>query len=150
MLIDLNFSNTYNINEKLIIPKKYYENSDVVDLGEIDVAGKLYYDDEDNLYIDIKANGVMTIKDSISNEDIQYPYSIEYYDLIPENLKNMQETLDLFEILWENIVLEVPLRYTKEVDYSKFKGNGWKLLDENELEKNNPFSDLLKDFDKKE
>ena len=150
MLIDLNFSSTFNINEKLIIPKEYYENSDIVELKEIDVVGKLYYDDEDNLFIDIKANGVMILKDSISNEEIEYPYEIEYDDLVPENLKKMQEKLDLFEFLWENIVLEVPLRYTKETDYSKFKGNGWKLLDENEVVKNNPFSDLLKDFDKKE
>ena len=92
----------------------------------------------------------MILKDSISNEEIEYPYEIEYDDLVPENLKKMQEKLDLFEFLWENIVLEVPLRYTKETDYSKFKGNGWKLLDENEVVKNNPFSDLLKDFDKKE
>ena len=150
MLIDLNFSSTFNINEKLIIPKEYYENSDIVELKEIDVIGKLYYDDEDNLFIDIKGNGVMILKDSISNEEIEYPYEIEYDDLVPENLKKMQEKLDLFEFLWENIVLEVPLRYTKETDYSKFKGNGWKLLDENEVVKNNPFSDLLKDFDKKE
>lgn len=150
MLIDLNFNNTYNINERIIIPKNYYENSDIVDLKEIDVIGKLYYDDEDNLYIDIKGKGVMVLKDSISNEEIEYPYEIEYDDLVPENLKNMQEKLDLFEFLWENIVLEVPLRYTKEVDYSKFKGNGWKLLDESEVVNNNPFSDLLKDFDKKE
>ena len=150
MLIDLNFSSTFNINEKLIMPKEYYKNSDIVELKEIDVVGKLYYDNEDNLFIDIKANGVMILKDSISNEEIDYPYEIEYYDLVPENLKKMQEKLDLFEFLWENIVLEVPLRYTKETDYSKFKGNGWKLLDENEVVKNNPFSDLLKDFDKKE
>ena len=47
-------------------------------------------------------------------------------------------------ILWENIVLEVPLQFTKVIDFSKFQGDGWKLVSENEpTTNNNPFSELL-------
>ena len=47
-------------------------------------------------------------------------------------------------ILWENIVLEVPLQFTKVTDFSKFQGDGWKLVSENEpTTNNNPFSELL-------
>ena len=150
MFIDLNFNETYNIKEEVEIPKSYYENSEVINLSKIKLDGKLYYDNEDNLCIDIKFNGTMTLKDSVSYEDVLYPFSVEYNDLVPENLKKIDEKLDLFEFLWENIVLEVPLRFTKVEDYSEFNGNGWKLISEEEKVNNNPFGDLLKDFDKKE
>ena len=56
--------------------------------------------------------------------------------------------LDIFQFLWENIVLEIPLQFTKVKDLSKFHGDGWKLVSEDELTtRNNPFSDLLKDFE---
>ena len=52
-----------------------------------------------------------------------------------------------FQFLCENIVLEIPLQFTKVKDLSKFHGDGWKLIREDELtNSNNPFSDLLKDF----
>ena len=90
----------------------------------------------------------MIIKDSISNEDVNYPFDIEYNDFIEENCRKNQNTLDIFEVLWEHIVLEVPLQFTKVEDLSKFHGDGWKLISEDDLKiNNNPFSNLLKDLE---
>ena len=45
--------------------------------------------------------------------------------------------------MWENIVLEVPLRVVKEDASFISEGNGWSLTDEDELkETNSPFSEL--------
>ena len=91
------------------------------------------------------------IADDISLEEVLYPFSIEYNDILDENLKNNQNTLDLFEFLWENIVLEVPLKFTKVTNLSEFHGDGWKLVSEEEnSHEHNPFSELLENFDKKE
>ena len=91
----------------------------------------------------------MEIPDSISLEKVCYPFCIEYDDIISESCKKNENILDIFQFLWENIVLEVPLQFTKVDDLSKFHGDGWKLISEDELStRNNPFSDLLKDFDK--
>ena len=66
-----------------------------------------------------------------------------------ENWIKNKNTLDIFSFLWENIVLEVPLQFTKVEDLSKFHGDGWRLISEDSLKReNNPFSDLLKDYDK--
>ena len=66
-------------------------------------------------------------------------------------VENDENRLDLFEFLWENIVLEVPLKFTKVTNLSEFHGDGWKLMSEDEVSlENNPFHDLLKNFDKKE
>ena len=73
---------------------------------------------------------------------------IEYDDFLGENNKKSENILDIFQFLWENIVLEVPLQFTKVKDLSKFHGDGWKLISEEELNaSHNPFSDLLKDFE---
>ena len=144
---EIDISNTYNI------PKEYYENTDVIDLSDIKVEGHIIEKDneleDETDYIECIISGNMTIKDSISLEPIKYPFSIEYNDFIEENCKINENTLDIFQFLWENIVLEVPLQFTKVDDLSKFHGDGWRLIDEDELNKsNNPFSDLLKEFDK--
>ena len=66
---------------------------------------------------------------------------------LEKNDENLTNTIDLSEILWQNIVLEVPLRFTKVTDLDEFKGEGWKLLSEDELVKsNNPFEDLKSMF----
>ena len=47
------------------------------------------------------------------------------------------------DILWQNIILEIPLKFTNVEDYSKFQGEGWKLVSEDELKvENNPFNEL--------
>ena len=150
MLIDLNFNGEYTLDKVVEIPAEYYRDSDIIALSKIKIEGKIFYDEENSVRIKSLISGDMTIKDSISNEDVLYPFSITYDDTIPENLKKMNEKLDLFEFLWENIVLEVPIRFTKETDLSKFSGDGWKLISEEDKVSNNPFGDLLKDFDKKE
>ena len=144
---EIDITNTYTLE------KEYYESTDVRELKEIKVEGKIYrgaaIDDIDDFqdYIECKITGTMIIEDSISLDPVEYPFSAEYDDILEENCKKNENTLDIFQFLWENIVLEVPLQFTKVKDLSKFHGDGWKLITEDELKtSNNPFSDLLKDF----
>ena len=140
----IEITNIYNI------PEEYYQNMGVKKLDNVKVDGYIYLSpSEEDIEVEIdsincKIEGTMTIEDSISLEPIEYPFSIEYDDEIDENCKKNENTLDIFSFLWENIVLEVPLRFTKVSDFSKLRGDGWKLVSENELTtNNNPFSELL-------
>ena len=142
-----------DITNSYTISKDYYNETDIIDLKDIKVEGKIYKGvSEDNIddfqdYIDCKISGTMIIADSISLEPVEYPFTAEYDDIIEENCKKNENTLDIFQFLWENIVLEIPLQFTKVKDLSEFHGDGWKLISEDELTtSNNPFSDLLKDF----
>ena len=132
------------------IPEDYFGTTGVKKLEDIKVDGYVYLSpSEDDIEeevdsINCKIEGNMIIEDSISLEPVQYPFSINYDDKIEENCKKNENTLDIFSFLWENIVLEVPLQFTKVEDFSKFRGDGWKLVSVNELtENNNPFSELL-------
>ena len=141
---EIDITNTYSI------PSEFFGTTGVKKLDNIKVEGYVYLSpSEDDIKeeidaINCKIKGNMLIEDSISLEPVEYPFSIEYDDIIEENCKKNENTLDIFSFLWENIVLEVPLQFTKVQDFSKFKGDGWKLVSENELtENNNPFSELL-------
>lgn len=144
---EIDISNTYSI------PKSYFENMDIISLDNIKVEGKITRqineDEELCLYANAIIDGVMIIPDSISLEEVEYPFHIEYDDYLDENCKNNENTLDIFAFLWENIVLEVPLQFTKVSDLSKYHGDGWKLISEDDRNlQENPFSELLKEFDK--
>lgn len=159
MNIDLSLLHSQTIKEIKIdgiysIPKEYYTDNTVIKAENINVIGKVYMsssiDDIDELvdHIQAKITGCLIIEDSISLEPLEYPISIEYDDILEENCKKNENTLDIFQFLWENIVLEIPLQFTKVEDLSKFHGDGWRLISEEELKtsKNNPFSELLKDY----
>lgn len=158
-MIDLVLLNSGNVSEidvsnTYIIDKSYYENTDIISLDEVEVKGivkrRENEDFELDYYFEGTINGNMNIPDSISLEEVSYPFSIEYSDFIPKNCIKDENLLDILAFLWENIVLEVPLQFTKVRDLSKFHGDGWKLISEDEVNNNNenPFSDLLKDFEK--
>lgn len=159
MDIDLSLLHSQTVKEIKIdgtytIPKEYYQDPSILKMENILVTGRVYMgasiDDPDELtdYIDVKIEGNIVLEDSISLEEVDYPISIEYNDILEENCKKSENTLDIFQVLWENIVLEIPLRFTKVDDLSKFHGDGWRLISEDELQKisNNPFSELLKDY----
>ena len=136
-----------DITNKYDIPDQYIDKNLVLSLKNIQVDGKIYIGSDDEDRIDCTINGNMILEDSISLEPIEYPFSIKYDDILEENSKKNENTLDIFSLLWENIVLEVPLQFTKVKDLSKFHGDGWKLISEDEItNSNNPFGDLLKDF----
>ena len=153
-MIDLSLlhSNTIDkieINEEYELDKSYYENTDIKSLDKIKVKGVITKKDDEEDYINCTITSSMVIPDSISLEDINYPFEVEYDDYLDKNYLKNENLLDIYEFLWENIVLEIPLHFTKVEDLSKFQGDGWKLISEDELSnKNNPFSDLLKDMEK--
>ena len=147
---EIDISNIYSI------PKEYIYEKSVLEANNIVVNGKIYLkeiDENDYLddYLECTIKGKIKIEDSISLEPIDLDIDIEYDDFIDENYKKDENTLDILQLLWENIVLEVPLQFTRVNDLSKFHGDGWKLISEEELKhSSNPFSELLKDFDNKE
>lgn len=157
MEIDLSLLHTNRVSEIDIsgvyqIPKTYYENTEIISLEDIHVKGRICQRETDDLewedYVICTIEGVMILPDSISLEEVSYPFQIEYDDFLEENARKSENTLDIFGFLWENTVLEVPLQFTKVRDLSKFHGDGWKLIQEEDLQKeNNPFRDLLKDFE---
>lgn len=152
MNIDLSLlhSNTISevvVDEVLDFPYEYYKDTDIKKLNGVCVKGvvKRVTDEDDFISLDVSGN--MTLLDSISLEEVDYPFSTKIEGNLSDFLENFENSLDIMELLWENIVLEIPLKFTKVSDLSRFHGDGWSLVSEEDAAKsNNPFSELLKDF----
>lgn len=162
-MIDLNKLYDRNIdkielNEEYDIPKELITDKRIKSLTPVKVNGYIsLVEDEDlseQIYINCNITGSMTLEDSISLKEIDYDFSIDYDDYLEENYKNNENRLDIFPFLWENIELEVPIKYTKEDNLEKFHGKDWRVVSEEEIEAHeeinddNPFKQLLDDYKK--
>lgn len=123
-------------------------NSNILELSKIELKDSEIKKIEDSFYVIVNARGKMKIKDSITLDDVWYPFEVKIDEKLDEFIENDKNILDINQFLWQNIVLEVPLRYTVVSDYSKIRGDGWKLVSEEELVSNNPFSTLLSEEDR--
>ena len=130
-----------DIDEEYTFNKEEYNYKDIKDLSKVKVKGRIEKKSDNELYIIANVSLSMLLIDSISLEDIWYPISFEIDEKISEIQENFENILEIVPFLWQNIVLEVPLSYTLVEDYSKYKGDGWKLVSEEDI-KNTPFSQL--------
>ena len=96
-------------------------------------------------------SGTMIIPDDITLEDFEYNFTSEIEENIDETRINFQKILDITEDLWQNILVEIPLKAVNEKNKNiKLEGDGWRLISEEDLEntKNNPLSSLEEMFRK--
>ena len=142
VLIDLNELNKKNeIEFKYEVFKDDELDKRIIDLKNAYVTGSAILNYDNNIVIKFEFKGVMIINDSISLEEVPYEFNINFeenlddiVDIYENCYNNLKNTLDLKRILWQNIVLEVPISYTKVID-ANLKGNGWELVSEKEESK---------------
>jgi len=103
----------------ITLEKSYYENTGVIDIPDVHVFFEIQKDNNQDYILKLNANGIFLLEDARSLETIEYPFKIEIKEKLNEEselyerfLKNSQNTLDILSILWENIVLEIPICYT--------------------------------------
>jgi len=135
--------NELNIKDEIVFKENVYKNdkldSRIHNLENSVVEGKIYNDASNEIILDCKFSGTMFIEDSISLEIVPYEFEINIEEKIEDLIENYQDcyksrqnALDLIEVLWQNIVLEVPISFTKVKD-AKLKGNGWELQSEEKI-----------------
>ena len=117
------------VNKKVIINASYLTGSEIKKLSPIKISGSIYKNSLDQIAINIDISGEMTLIDSRSLEDILYPFTTNYTEILEENANFKQNVLDIEPILWENIVLEVPIRVISDKPVPTSKGEGWELKD---------------------
>jgi len=148
-LLNQNLKEEIEIEEKFEIPEKYLETTEIQDLNNLEVNGKIFLDESRLPVLKCRLSGVMSLLDSLSLEVVEYPFQVEIEENLKEIDENFENTLDILDVLWQNIVLEVPLRFTTVTDYSKLCGDGWRVLSEEDKEEsNNPFKELESMFGK--
>ena len=134
------------LDGKYEIPKKIITDNRIQDIRVVKLLGSIERK-EDEYYINASINTEIKIKDSISLEPVWYQIDTSLDEKLEEFIEKSENSLDIINFLWQNIVMEVPLRYTDVSDYNEYKGDGWKLVSEEDLANNNPFSKLLESED---
>lgn len=156
MEIDLTkfiYNNLYQIpvNGELEIPEEFLENTDIRSISKIKVSGYIA-DNEEQYELNIVISGQMILPCARTLKDVNYPFNIEINEIIGENNENtlqiIQNRLDIFPIIWQYILMDVPLRIlAPDAKEEPLEGEGWRLITEDEQkEVIDPRLAKLKDF----
>ena len=135
----INIDNEVNISEELLSTSTIRRLYNVHFNGYID---KLI---DDTYELVGTLSGTMIIPDDITLEDFEYNFTSEIEENIDETRINYQKSIDITEDLWQNILVEIPLKAVNEKNKNIIlEGDGWRLISEDELAntKNNPLSSL--------
>lgn len=141
MIIDLSKVDEKGQNIDLVasFDENYLKNTAIQELNNVVVKGRIFYDVTSEVIIDVNVKGKMVLLDAIDLEPIDYPFNININESVSENseefcriFEKTSNILDIKNFLWQNIVLEVPIRVVRDTNKSIFKeGDGWELIDEN-------------------
>lgn len=137
MKIDLNYLNRFGkleIDSDFVINESYYKNTDIRKLENLHVSGEISVDYEDDINFNLNISGRMILPCAVSLVDVPYDFDTNIEENIgkfEEIYKKNKNTLEISEILWENIVLEIPIRVvSKDIEPSNTSGDGWELISE--------------------
>lgn len=138
------------INEKVDFDQKIYNFPGLNEVKDCTVEGQVYYDHNNELVLNLKCSGQLVLQDAIDLSPIIQLFTIEIKekgDSIWQNNENQQNLLDIIAILWQNVLLEVPIKITKPGNKDiSLQGDGWELLNEKKQKIDSrlaPLADLL-------
>lgn len=138
------------IDNKIKLDKQIYSNTDIRNIDDIYLKGNIVYHGDESFELKLNIKTILVLPCSITLDNINYPIDININEDLgeEENTKIINNSIDLIPIIWQNIMLEVPLKVVSEnVDRSKFKGDGWRLItDEKELKEKDTRLEKLKEF----
>ena len=162
MLINLtklitNLSNEILIDDEVEIDKSYLENTDIKDISKVKIKGSIKpY--EGNFELDLNIKCTLTLICSISLKDVKYNVDINVNEIIgesnedieiEENNKIINNSIDLIPIIWQNIILEVPLKViSPDINPENIEGDGWRFITDEKvsIKDIDPRLEKLKDF----
>lgn len=156
MKIDLTklvYNNLYKIpvSGEVIIPDELLKDTEIKRISPVKVSGFIF-NNEEEYELDIKITGTMILSCARTLKDVEYPFDIDINEIIGENSDNSleinQNSLEIFPIIWQNILVDVPLRVlAPDAKEENLEGDGWRLITEDTNEEEiDPRLAKLKDY----
>lgn len=132
------------IDNDVVISEKLLSSSTIRRLENVHFSGTLSRLIDDTYELSGVLKGTMILPDDITLEDYEYNFTSEIEEKLEETRINYQKTLDITEDLWQNILVEIPLKAVNEKNRNlKLEGDGWRLISEDDINtENNPLSSL--------
>lgn len=142
-MIDLivNLSELYSkgfllIDEVYSFSKEELKDSSILRLDNVNINGNITKNSVDEYIINVEVRGTMVLPCSVTLKPVDYDFCIQIEGNIiqmmtefNEKFENNQKTLDILPIIWENILMEIPIRIVSDdISDVKTKGEGWELI----------------------
>ena len=157
MIFDLirlknNVEKAIEIDNDISFDEFDFSGTDLIDLRNVHVNGSLTKDSMDDICLYLSVSGVMILPCAITLEEVPYNFSFVIDDKLEnilEELKNdkkVENTIDILPIIWENILMEIPMRVVSpNAKLDKLSGDGWQFVT-GEVKNVNPELEKLKDL----
>ena len=131
------------LSSEVNIPENLLESSLITNLKNVLISGDLSLNEEDNLVLTGTISGIMVLKDDITLEPVEHTFNTNLEEIF-EKSKNI---LDITDILWQNILVEIPSKVRSTDEDINLEGDGWRVISEEQFNKersksNNPFANL--------
>ncbi len=137
----------FDIDEGLTFPiEMFNQYGHINNLKDVEVQGTGNLNvKEKRLYVDVTITGIMVLPCALTLEEIEYPFNIHAHEVFsfdkPDPLEEVREVkknmVDLTPVIFELIMLDVPMRVVKDEAEIQVEGKGWKIFDKD--------SELLKE-----
>ena len=145
--------NQIEIDELYSFNEEELQNTEIISLDNVEIKGYISSNKLDDYDINLNIKGVMVLPCSVTLEPTNYEFECQIdgnidnlLEEIGEVSKKTQNTIDILPIIWENILMEIPMKVVSEKAKDvKLEGNGWKFVTE-EKENLNPELQKLKDL----
>lgn len=130
-------TNEFLYKNTIVLDEALYKNTDIRKLSPVEVSADIKRITDTSYKMSLEIKGEMTLPCSITLNDVIYPFDIKTEVKLSnedeEYVKIIQNNIDIISIIWQNIVLEIPLRVVSEdANNSPVSGEGWKLIREDE------------------
>ena len=155
MIIDITKLKNQNvfsieIDEKLEISEELLEKTNIIELSNVTIKGSISEIGDNDYELNVNIDGDMILPDSITLERTNYHFNTEIAGNIDELLEEIGETskkteftIDIFPIIWENILMEIPIKVESEdLNPPTLEGNGWRFIEDDKPEINPEFIKL--------
>lgn len=141
MIVDLTklvYGGLYEIpvSGEIIVPNNMLTGTDIIRISPIKVSGYMR-NNEEEYQLEISVTGTMILPCARTLKDVEYPFNIQINEVIGENSDNsleiIQNRLEIFPIIWQYILVDVPLRVLHpDAKEESIQGDGWRLITEDD------------------
>ena len=143
---------TIEINDDITFDEALFSGTDLIDLKGVHVDGSFTKDSMGDICLSLSVSGVMVLPCAITLEKVDHNFSFNIDDKLEnileevKNDKKIENTIDILPIIWENILMEIPMRVVSpNAKPEKLKGDGWQFVTEQKGNVN-PELEKLKDL----
>lgn len=129
--------------------------TDLLELNDVQIVGSIFINSADSYELHLTVSGVMVLPCAITLKPVSNPFELTIDGDIEDFKKDFEEitiksenTIDIFPIIWENILMEIPMRVISEdASLETISGDGWRVItDQEESADLNPALQQLKDL----